>query len=127
VAVQTKVSCYCFSKRPDEQEAKIICGYADGLICYWEKDETNKYTPTPFIGHTNRVNHIMHIPDSQYIISVSNDCTMRQWALHTSLCERMFKFHDPLYYVMWYPVKNLLFTSCWDKQIRAIDLDTGVV
>ena len=77
VSDQKKVTCYCFSKRPEDAEPKIICGYADGLICYWEEGEDEKHQPTPFIGHTNKVNHIMHIPDTQYIISVSNDCTMR--------------------------------------------------
>lgn len=127
VADCKKVTCYCFSKLEADQETRIISGYADGLICYWEEGEDNKYQMTPFIGHTNRINHIIHIPDTQYIFSVSNDCTMRQWALHTSLCERLFKFHDPLYYIHWYKHKNLLFTSSWDKQVRAIDVETGKV
>jgi len=104
-----KVTCYCFSQN------KILSGYSDGLVCIWDEYQENKYQATPFIGHTNRVNHIMHIPDSQYMFTVSNDCTMRQWALHTTLCERLYKFADPIYYVHYYPEKNLLFTSCWDR------------
>ena len=68
---QQRVTCYCFS------EGKIMSGYADGLICTWEENEEGKHLMTPFIGHTNRINHILHIPDTQYMISVSNDCTMR--------------------------------------------------
>ena len=32
-----------------------------------------------------------------------------------------------MYYVHYYPLKNLLFTSSWDKQVRALNFDSGKV
>lgn len=43
------------------------------------------------------------------------------------MCERIFKFSDPIYTVKFHHDKNMLFAGCWDRQIRAIDFTTGVV
>ena len=41
--------------------------------------------------------------------------------------DRIFKFDDPVLISKIHEEKNMLFTSCWDKQIRAILLDSGEV
>ena len=41
--------------------------------------------------------------------------------------ERIFKFDDPVLTSKIHLDKNMLFTGCWDKQIRAITLDTGEI
>lgn len=124
-----KVSSFCFDRD------RMITGYSDGLICIWNNDgelvqnKKEEIIPefVPCMGHTNRINHLMVVPETFTLFSCSNDCTIRQWAMHTALCERMYKFSDPMYYIAYYQPKNLLFTSSWDKKIRALNFDTGVV
>jgi WD40 repeat protein len=85
------------------------------------------YDFAAFIGHTNKINHLMIVPDTLDLISVSNDCTMRQWNMKNFMCTRLFKFADPITYVLYHQPKNLLFCSSWDKQVRAIDYEKGTV
>ena len=43
------------------------------------------------------------------------------------VCERIFKFADPVNVCKMHVEKGILFAGCWDRQIRAIIYDTGVV
>jgi len=105
----------------------MLTGYSDGLIVNWKEDGMETPDMEPFLGHTNRINHLMVTPQTMTLFSASNDCTIRQWSLTTTLTERVYKFSDPMYSITYYAEKNLLFTSCWDKQIRALNFDTGAV
>jgi len=116
-----KVTCFCFSGN------NMLTGYSDGLIVNWKEDGMETPDMEPYLGHTNRINHLMITPQSLTLFSASNDCTIRQWSLTTTLTERVYKFSDPMYSITYYAEKNLLFTSCWDKQIRALNFDTGAV
>jgi len=122
------VTAFCF------QGDRMFSGYGDGLICFW--DLQNHKGPgcppmLPLIGHTNKVVHIEAIEGFEKIYSSSNDCTLRQWSIDLEkglgFNERIFKFDDPVLCSKIHLDKNMLFTGCWDKQIRAIMLDTGVV
>ena len=60
------------------------------------------------------------------IFSSSDDCTLRQWFVDLEkgigINERIFKFDDPVQSSILNLEKNMLFTACWDKQIRALML-----
>lgn len=80
------VCCFCFYK------AKIYTGYEDGLICSWDQ---NSSFEAPLIGHTNRINQIIGT-NTDFIITASNDCTVRQWDYNAGVCQAVFKFADPV-------------------------------
>ena len=84
------VTCFAFIG------TKIYTGYDDGLICCWSQDSGEKgKLMGPLIGHTNRINHIIPT-DTSYIITMSNDCTARQWDFESNICTAVFKFADPI-------------------------------
>jgi WD40 repeat protein len=79
---------------------KIYTGYEDGLICSWsiptdKSDDKKSELIAPLIGHTNRINAIVGT-DTKFIITTSNDCTVRQWDYDTGVCIAVFKFADPI-------------------------------
>lgn len=78
------------------------------------------------IGHTNRINCII-ATETSYIITTSNDCTVRQWEYDTGLCMAVFKFADPISVGRVSSTFNMLFTASWDKMIRCIDLGENKV
>ena len=43
------------------------------------------------------------------------------------ICERIFKFSDPVNVRKFHDEKKMIFAGCWDHQIRAIDYETGIV
>lgn len=48
----------------------------------WSLEDTTKVIHT-FEGHTRPVGKVLHIPDTQYIVSVSGDKTLRIWNYQT--------------------------------------------
>ena len=77
------------------------------------------------------MNHIEAIENYDKIFSCSDDCTLRQWSVDVErglgINERVFKFDDPVLTSKIHLDKNMLFTGAWDKQVRAIVLDSGEV
>ena len=102
---------------------KIYTGYEDGLICSWSIE--GEFV-CPLIGHTNRINCIIST-ETTYLITTSNDCTVRQWEYETGLCVAIFKFADPISVGRVSSLYNMLFTSSWDKMVRCIDLEDNKV
>ena len=80
----------------------------------------------PLIGHTNRINAIV-ATDTKFIITTSNDCTVRQWDYETGVCIAVFKFADPISACKISSTYNMLFTASWDKMVRCVDLETNKV
>lgn len=83
---------------------KIYTGFDDGLICSYSVKaalDCMKGTDSgssflgPLIGHSNRVNQIM-ATDKNYLLSLSNDCTIRKWDYETGINESIFKFCNPV-------------------------------
>lgn len=110
----------------------MFTGYGDGLICCWDVNsllQSDESPPSfPYIGHTNKINHLEAVDKLGKLFSCANDCTLRQWSLQEhGMCERIFKFNDPIYTVKYYEPKNMLMAGCWDRQIRAIDYTSGSV
>jgi ribosome biogenesis protein ERB1 len=56
-----------------------------------------------FLGHTKNVRSITVSPDGQYLVSGSDDGTVRLWEVDTSLCRNSWKFPDPVVHVTWNP------------------------
>jgi ribosome biogenesis protein ERB1 len=56
-----------------------------------------------FLGHTKNVRSITISPDGQYLVSGSDDGTVRLWEVDTSLCRNSWKFPDPVIHVTWNP------------------------
>eukprot|EP00353_Schmidingerella_taraikaensis_P004164 CAMPEP_0185579678 /NCGR_PEP_ID=MMETSP0434-20130131/15348_1 /TAXON_ID=626734 ORGANISM="Favella taraikaensis, Strain Fe Narragansett Bay" /NCGR_SAMPLE_ID=MMETSP0434 /ASSEMBLY_ACC=CAM_ASM_000379 /LENGTH=238 /DNA_ID=CAMNT_0028197749 /DNA_START=578 /DNA_END=1294 /DNA_ORIENTATION=+ len=53
---------------------------------------------------------------------------MRQWSMdNLGVCERIFKFTDPTNVCKMHLEKNMIFVGCWDRMVRAIEFETGVV
>lgn len=111
------VTCFCFMNE------KIYTGYEDGLICSFS---TNNEFLTPLIGHTNRINAILATP-TNYLITTSNDCTVRQWDYESAICMAVFKFADPISCGVISLTYNMLFTASWDKMLRCVDLEQNKV
>ena len=112
----------------------MFTGYGDGLIVFWDLASlSGAGTPTsiPMVGHTNKINHLEIQEGYERIFSSSDDCTLRQWTVdhekRIGVNDRIFRFDDPVLTSKLCLEKNMLFTSCWDKQIRALMIDTGEV
>lgn len=112
------IICFCF------KDQRIYTGYDDGLILCWNY-ETGEMV-FPMIGHTNRVNCIVNT-QTQYMLSTSNDCSIRQWDYESGVNTAIFKFGDPISVARVSSEYNMLFTASWDKMIRCIDLDSNKV
>lgn len=112
------VCCFTFCQQ------KIYTGYEDGLICSWDLEGA---LITPLIGHTNRINCIATSHSIRFIMSTSNDCTVRQWDYDQGTCLAIFKFADPISVCMVSNVYNMMFTASWDKMVRCVDLETNKV
>jgi ribosome biogenesis protein ERB1 len=56
-----------------------------------------------FLGHTKNVRSITVSPDGQYLVSGSDDGTVRLWEVDTSLCRNSWKFPEPVVHVTWNP------------------------
>ena len=56
-----------------------------------------------YLGHSKAVTSIDVSPDGQYLVSGSNDCTVRLWEVDNSLCRQCWKFSDPVLGVFWNP------------------------
>jgi F-box/WD-40 domain protein MET30 len=52
---------------------------------------------------------------------------VRQWNIHTGVCDNLFKFADPVSVCKLRPDFNFMFTASWDKMIRVVDLDKQLV
>ena len=127
VKTSSDVTAFCFGDKNEEIRGYI--GYADGLICYWEQQNTQSRVAgkqmVSLLGHTNKINHLTF--EKGYLFSSAQDCTVRQWNVDKNQVVRIYKFADPCTFSTVHTEHNLLFTGSWDKQVRAIDLKTGEV
>lgn len=56
-----------------------------------------------FLGHKKAVRSLSVSPDGQYVVSGSDDCTVRLWEVDTCLCRSEWTFRDPVLQVAWNP------------------------
>lgn len=60
-----------------------------------------------FKGHTDIVHSISVEPQGQFIVSGSEDCTVRFWEILTGRCWHVLKFDSPVKIVSWCPKGSL--------------------
>ena len=65
--------------------------------------------------------------DKNYLLSLSNDCTIRKWDYETGINESIFKFGHPVEIGLLNKSETLLYTASWDKMVRVVDLETNKV
>ena len=114
---QDDVTAFCFYS---DETTFMFSGYGDGLICCWDVNTMNpsENAPAsiPLLGHTNKINHLEASEELGKLFSCSNDCTLRQWSLENlGICERIFKFQDPVNVCKMHVDKGILFAGCWDN------------
>ena len=112
------VTSFCFFS--DSIHQIMFSGYGDGLICAWDVNTLvpgeDDYESAPMIGHTNKINHLEAVSEICRVFSCSNDCTLRQWSIESlGVCERIFKFQDPVYTCKMHLEKGMLFAGSWDR------------
>jgi WD40 repeat protein len=112
----------------------VFTGYGDGLICSWHigQSSVEEIEPDflPLLGHTNKINQLKASVEVNKLFSCSDDCTLRQWSLdNIGVCDRVFKFPDPVTCCLVSSgiEPQMLFVGSWDKMVRAIILQQGIV
>jgi ribosome biogenesis protein ERB1 len=79
-----------------------------------------------YLGHSKGVRSIAVSPDGQFLVSGSDDCTVRLWEVDTSLCRYSWKLSDPVVSVSWNPngYHHIVAAVC-GKKIVLISTGTG--
>lgn len=79
-----------------------------------------------FKGHTNIVHSISVEPQGQFIVSGSEDCTVKFWEVANGRCWRTIMFASPVRIVEWCPnAKISLVAITTDKHIYLINSQLG--
>mmetsp|Transcript_21356 Transcript_21356/g.33039 ORF Transcript_21356/g.33039 Transcript_21356/m.33039 type:complete len:166 (-) Transcript_21356:235-732(-) len=65
--------------------------------------------------------------ETPFMLTTSNDCTVRQWDYESGVCQAVIKFGDPISVGRLSVEYNMLFTACWDKMIRVFDLEQNKI
>uniref|UniRef100_A0A0A9YIA8 TAF5-like RNA polymerase II p300/CBP-associated factor-associated factor subunit 5L n=1 Tax=Lygus hesperus TaxID=30085 RepID=A0A0A9YIA8_LYGHE len=75
-------------------------------------------------GHSATVQDVAFLNDSDYLLSVSYDCTMRLWKLADFSCSVVYRGHSsPIWGVAVSPIANMVATASSDKTARVWNLD----
>ncbi|XP_014293980.2 TAF5-like RNA polymerase II p300/CBP-associated factor-associated factor 65 kDa subunit 5L [Halyomorpha halys] len=75
-------------------------------------------------GHSDTVYDVAFLSDSEYLISVSFDSTMRLWKLSDYSCAAVYRGHSsPVWGVAVSPIANYVATASHDKTARLWSLD----
>src|ERR1022692_1933960 len=65
-------------------------------------------------------------PDQSWVLSGSEDCSVRLWDVEKKQCLRVFEGHDsPVYCAKWSPDQSRVLSSSDDGSVRLWDVETG--
>ncbi|KAF3921906.1 Beta-TrCP [Dactylellina cionopaga] len=72
-----------------------------------------------YIGHAGPVYGVSFAPDSKWLLSASEDRSVRLWSLQTHTALVAYKGHDsPIWDVRWGPFGHYFATASWDRTAR---------
>jgi WD40 repeat protein len=96
-------------------DTQIAVGLSNGQIQIF--DVASREPQDTFIGHSGTVNDIAFIDDAQFLISVSDDETVRLWRVADGEQLRRVKLFAPIYGL----------DAAGDSSVMAVSLDNGLV
>ena len=79
-----------------------------------------------YLGHKKSIRGLSLSPDGQYMVSCSDDCTVRLWEVDTCLCRYIWQFEGPVLSVTWNPnPSHHLIAAIVGKKVILIATGTG--
>ena len=81
--------------------------------------------PRVLHGHTAAVSRAVFSPDSQRLVTTSDDCTMRVWDLDSGESRAYYGHTDEVLRAAWSPDLRRIATSSRDRTVRIWDVETG--
>ncbi|KAL6073145.1 Ribosome biogenesis protein 1 [Balamuthia mandrillaris] len=80
-----------------------------------------------FEGHTAKIRSISVSPSGEYIVSGSDDCTVRVWEVSTGRCYRKWKVGSVVHAVAWNPNPDvdIIAVAVEDNKVLLMNAETG--
>lgn len=103
------------------QSGQIFTGFADGIIIVCRLDSGSYLYSLK--GHTDQITSLVSV--DYFLLSASQDCTIRSWNLKSIICEVVYQFSDPVSDI--FLCDSLIFLASWDGFVRVINIEEGVI
>ena len=98
------------------------CGETGGRL--WVEDRSSPVRM--FTGHTGAVNSISFHPNSSYVATSSDDCTLRIWDIHSANCVRILTgFYGGVGEVAWSPDGRSIAAADGKGIVSVFDIGEG--
>jgi toxoflavin biosynthesis protein ToxC len=107
------------------EDRYIATGDDDGRVILWEKG-TGKSINSSL--HDDAVNNCAFSGDGQYLVTSSNDCTVRLWSVPDLSLKAVLADHgDDVTMSVFHPADELIATASRDYFVRVYDFDARLV
>lgn len=126
-----EITCLEFN----ENNNIVAAGFEDSYIKLWsidgnplksvnKSDSANKLNTRKLVGHSGTVYNLCFSPDNRYLISCSEDGTVRLWSLDTFTTLVVYKSHNsPIWDVKFSPFGHYFVTASNDNTARLWSVD----